>query len=86
MNVRNGTSFGDRSFRPGDQMNDPGTFLLKLIVTVAMAAAISSALHATQAASPDLAAPNMTENAAIISGTASEEGSCVLQHLLGFSC
>jgi len=86
MNVTNGTSFSERSFCPGDQMNDPGTFLLKLIVTVVVAAAISSALQATQAASPDLAASTMTENAAIISGTASEDRSCVLQRLLGFSC
>jgi hypothetical protein len=68
-------------------MSDPGTFLLKLIVTVVMAAAISAALHATQAAAPaGIAASDTADNLAVLSGTASEEGSCVLQHLLGFSC
>jgi hypothetical protein len=75
------------SFRLGDLMSDPGTFLLKLIVTAVMAAAISAALHATQAASPTgIPAPDIAGNAAVMSGTASEEGSCVLQRLLGFSC
>ena len=68
-------------------MSEPGTFLLKLIVTVVMAAAISAALHGTQAAAPaDLPVRETADNAAILSGAASEEGSCILQHLSGYSC
>ena len=68
-------------------MSEPGTFLLKLIVTAVMAAAISAALHGTQAASPaDVQTSDAADNTAIVSGAASEEGSCILQYISGFSC